>query len=68
MVDAAAPPRLASSWLLSALPAVGLFSSSAYLPSLSAMARPSAKFSSPSPPTSRLHARGATAWGAQGES
>lgn len=36
----AAPPRaLAPLWLLGALPAVGLFSSSAYLPSLPAMAR-----------------------------
>lgn len=35
----AAPRRIAPLWLLSALPAVGLFSSSAYLPSLPAMAR-----------------------------
>ncbi|TPG17474.1 multidrug effflux MFS transporter [Variovorax guangxiensis] len=37
----AEPPerRLAPLWLLSALPAVGLFASSAYLPSLPAMAR-----------------------------
>jgi DHA1 family bicyclomycin/chloramphenicol resistance-like MFS transporter len=42
MSEAAAPrePKaLAPLWLLSALPAVGLFSSSAYLPSLPAMAR-----------------------------
>jgi DHA1 family bicyclomycin/chloramphenicol resistance-like MFS transporter len=35
----AAKRQLAPLWLLSALPAVGLFSSSAYLPSLPAMAR-----------------------------
>lgn len=37
--DDVAGRRIAPLWLLSALPAVGLFSSSAYLPSLPAMAR-----------------------------